>query len=111
MQKYCYILISVIVLAFSCNNKSTNFENAVDCFSDRKDIKTHPMREGEIKEVMAGFFAITVGEGERYDPCNLEAKWKIVGKKVKFKGIEKEIFPHERRAATPFLLHDIQVSK
>jgi len=86
-------------------------ETVKDCFPDRKNIKTHQLREGIIKEVMPDFFAITVGDNERYGPCNLDTKWKVDGKKVKFKGIEKEIFPHERRAATPFVLTEIKEAK
>ena len=108
MQKYCYILLFGFTLLLSCNNKTTNSEPIKDCLPDRKNIKTHQMTEGVVKEVMQGFFAISVGDSERYSPCNLDAKWKIDGKKVKFRGIEKEIFPNERRAATPFLLTEIE---
>ena len=111
MQKYCYILFLGFILFFSCNNKTTSLETVEDCFPDRKKIKTHQMREGVIKEVMTDFFAITVGDSERYGPCNMDVKWKVDGKKVKFRGIEKEIFPNERRAATPFVLADIQEVK
>lgn len=111
MKKYCYISILSFTLFFSCNHKTTNLESVEDCLPDRKDIKIHQMREGVVKEVMSDFFAITVGNSERYDPCNMDAKWKADGKKVKFTGIEKEIFPNERRAATPFLLTEIQEVK
>lgn len=100
-----------MICSISCNNKTANLEPIKDCFPDRKNIKTHPMTEGVVKEVMTGFFAISVGDSERYSPCNLDEEWKIDGKKVKFKGIEKEIFPNERRAATPFVLHEIQEIK
>ena len=108
MQKYCYIFFIVVIFSISCNNKTATSEQLEDCFSERKNIKTHPMTEGIIKEVMSDFFAITVGDNKRYSPCNMEEKWKIEGKKVKFSGIEKEIFPHERRAATPFVLTEIK---
>ena len=100
-----------MIFSISCNNKTTSSEPEKDCLPDRKNIKTLQMTEGVIKEVMQGFFAISVGDSEKYSPCNLDAKWKIEGKKVKFKGIEKEIFPNERRAATPFLLTEIQEVK
>ena len=108
MQKYSYIFLLIVVFTIGCNNKATNSEQLVDCFPERKNIKTHPMTEGIVKEVMSDFFAITVGDSKRYSPCNMDAKWKVEGKKVKFKGIEKEIFPQERRAATPFLLLQIE---
>ena len=106
MKKYCYIFLFGLSLLFSCNNKTSNLVE--DCLPDRKNIKTHQMTEGVVKEVMQGFYAIEIGNSKRYSPCNLEAKWKIDGKKVKFSGIEKEIFPNERRTATPFLLTEIQ---
>lgn len=111
MQKYSYILLLGFILFFSCTNKTKSLEPVKDCLPERKDIKTHQMKEGVVKEVMQGFFAITVGDSERYSPCNLDTKWKVDGKKVKFKGIEKEIFPNERRAATPFLLTEIKEVK
>lgn len=107
MKIYCYISFLLLLFTCSCHQKATSIEKFEDCFSDRKNIKTHPMREGIIKEVMPDFFAITVGDSERYGPCNLASKWKEDGKKVKFQGIEKEIFPNERRAATPFVLQKI----
>ncbi len=111
MQKYCYIFFLTVISSFGCNNKTVTSEAFEDCFPERKNIKTHPTTEGIIKEVMNDFFAITIGDSKRYSPCNLDSKWKIEGMKVTFSGIEKEIYPHERRAATPFVLTEIKESK
>lgn len=108
MKVYSYYFFFFILISTSCHQKMNTIDKFEDCFPDRKNIKTHQMREGTIKEVMTDFFAITVGDSERFSPCNLTSEWKVEGKKVKFQGIEKEIFPNERRAATPFLLQKIE---
>lgn len=111
MKKYCYILFAVLVLSAS-KCKETNCEIEKDCFPDRKTVHTIEEKNGKIKEVTKGLFAIVTENGNsRYAPCNMDKKWHQEGMKVRFCGIEKATLPHERRAASPFVLGHIEKIK
>lgn len=45
----------------------------------------------------------------KLSPCNLPEQFKQHGLKIIFSGEIKEIYPHERWAATPFKITDIQL--
>ena len=103
-----FVFLGLVFMSNTCKEKDCEITS--DCFEKRKTIKMQEWSEGIVHEVTAGHFAISpVGNtNQRFGPCNLEDAFKVEGMKVKFCGAEKEIFPQERRASTPFVLGKIE---
>lgn len=82
-----------------------------DCFSDRKTQKEISEAKGIIK-IIANEYILVIEDNEyqRYQACNLGEEFNTEGLTVIFSGMIKEIYPHERRIAIPFVLTKIQLN-
>ena len=75
-----------------------------DCHGKRSVTQTLEEANGSIMKV-TGMYVISMNDGnDRYQPCDLPKKYNQEGILVRFSGEVLEIFPNERRAATPFRL-------
>ncbi len=89
--------------------KETISELQKDCFADRKTTGTLSNVSGTTMKIGDQFY-INIMETKRYHPCNIPEEFKTENLNVTFSGEIKEIFPHERRAGTPFVLDKISLN-
>jgi hypothetical protein len=108
------IRITAIFLLFSlikCASYSQVKLDLEDCYNDRANIDTITNQIGEIKLIAQTYCLVFNNGNKRYTPCNLPDSLKRDMPEVMFSGIEKEIFPYERRVGTPFVLSAIKISE
>ena len=86
------------------NENVPTLQDEEDCHGKRSVTQTLEEANGSIIKV-AGMYVISMNEGtDRYQPCELPKKYNQECILVRFSGEVLEIFPNERRAATPFRL-------
>ena len=107
------LLLGLLFLIKACPPAATASQEEVkftkDCFSDRKTQETLEKQKGIIKKVgQDHLIFLAEDENSRYIACNLEEEFKVEGFTIVFSGMIKEIFPHERWPAIPFVLQSIQ---
>ena len=78
--------------------------NTADCFDDRKNEKELDLLKASIVNIGSEFYIDDTEGNQRYFACNLPDTCKKEGLIVTCSLIVKEIFPYERRMATPGLL-------
>ena len=102
-----YGIASFLVLTLSA--KDCSKEKIDDCFSGRKITKTIEMTAGHIERHGKTWLIISKTDPVRhYAPCNFPEDFQEVSRKIKFSGIEKEVYPNERWAGLPFVITSIQ---
>ena len=119
-----FLTILLFPLLFSCAQKSkdlnvadtiispaepSQFAVREDCYEDRRTVKI--VYKKLAKVLKAGKYGILdcFELGDLYKPCMLP-DWAVEGTEVKVSGIIKAVFENERRAGTPFLIHEINKS-
>ncbi len=108
------LLFGLLFLIRACPPAASTEEAkySEDCFSDRKTQETVKSIKGIIKKIGQDHIIILANdENSRYIACNLEEKHKVEEMTVIFSGMVKEVFPHERWPAIPFVLQSIQENK
>jgi hypothetical protein len=106
------VRITAIFLLFSfikCASYSQVKLDLEDCYNDRANTDTITNQIGEIKLIAQTYCLIFNNGNKRYTPCNLPDSLEKEIPLIVFSGIEKEIFPYERRVGTPFILSAIKI--
>lgn len=81
-------------------------EDLEDCFHPRKTIRTIVNEEGKMLKV-TGVYVIVSNIKGRYQACEIPEEFQKEGMEVTFSGDKLEIYPNERRIATPLRLTNI----
>jgi hypothetical protein len=93
---------------------STDQVNAVtldttDCFGDRKSFGEVTVLNARINVISDTYIIVDESGNSRYYACNLPVAFHEESLQVSCTLVVKEIFPNERRFATPALLKEISV--
>lgn len=83
--------------------------NTEDCAKERKGEKNLSEVLGVVKIIADTYVIVCDNPYTRYHACNMPQACKKENIKVVFSGMVKEVFPYERRFATPFVLQSIEV--
>ncbi len=102
------VFLCLFVFAGSCStNIPVMVENSIsaeNCYTNRKVRKTISNFDGEIILMMDTYVFSTPDKSIRYGMCPMPEALKKEGLKLSISGDVMEIFPNERRFATPFVL-------
>jgi len=97
------LFLSLLFVDSKCN------EQAIDCYKDRSTTEKISNVEGFITKKIGSFFISVDNDASKsYQPCNLSTEYEEEGMKILFSGKVKEIYPHERRAGSPFVISEIK---
>ena len=80
-----------------------------DCAKDRKNKKTLSDVSGVVNIIANDYVIVCENPYSRYVACNMPEACNKENLQLVFSGIVKEIFPYERRYATPLLLQSIEI--
>ena len=81
-----------------------------DCAADRKNDKTLTDVSGVVNIIANTYVIVCENPYSRYNACNMPEACNKEDLQVVFSGIVKEVFPYERRFATPILLQSIEIN-
>ncbi len=119
-----YHLISILFFFYACKTTSKSeetvqsmdkpkiekeelvtFDNA--CFEDRKTTKEIVEHKAKIIKVATWWMMVPDESGSRWQPCEMPEMFQEENLTVIVSGEVKEIYPNERRAGTPFIIHGL----